>query len=204
MTDIRHIVFDIGAVLIHYDPNIPFSRFIPDPEERKWFFDNVCTHDWNIEQDAGRTWEDAETEAIDRHPEHAENIRNFRKYWHEMVSHPYQDSVDIMTGLIDAGHDVTMLTNFSDTTFAQAQEELFPFLNLPRGVTVSGRVKLIKPDPRIYDLHTKNFGLEPAATLFIDDNPANVKAAQDYGWQAVLFVGADQLKRDLAGYGINT
>ena len=203
MTDIRHIVFDIGAVLIHYDPNIPFSRLIPDAAKRKWFFDNVCTHDWNIEQDAGRTWEDAEAEAISRHPDHAENIRNFRKYWHEMVSHPYQDSVDIMTGLIDAGHDVTMLTNFSDDTFAQAQEELFPFLNLPRGVTVSGRVKLIKPDPRIYDLHTKSFGLEPSATLFIDDNPANVKAARDYGWQAVLFVGAVQLKRDLKSYGIS-
>lgn len=202
MTEIRHIVFDIGAVLIHYDPNIPFSRFIPDAEERKWFFDNVTTHDWNIEQDAGRTWADAEAEAIARHPKHAENIRNFRKYWHEMVSHPYQDSVDIMTGLIDAGHDVTMLTNFSDDTFKQAQEELFPFLNLPRGVTVSGRVKLIKPDPRIYDLHTKTFGLEPSATLFIDDNKANVKAAQDYGWNAVLFTGAEQLKRDLARYGV--
>lgn len=202
MTDIRHIVFDIGSVLIHYDPNIPFVRFIPDAIERKWFFDNVCTHDWNIEQDAGRTWADAEAEAIGRHPDHADNIRNFRKYWHEMVSHPYQDSVDIMTGLIDAGHDVTMLTNFSDDTFAQAQEELFPFLNLPRGVTVSGRVKLIKPDPRIYDRHTKDFGLDPAATLFIDDNPANVQAAQDYGWQAVRFVDAAQLKQDLAERGI--
>lgn len=202
MTEIRHIVFDIGMVLIHYDPNIPFSRLIPDPAERKWFFDNVCTHDWNIEQDAGRTWPDAEAHLIEQHPDHAENIRNFRKYWHEMVSHPLQDSVDIMTGLIDAGHDVTMLTNFSDDTFAQAQEELFPFLNLPRGVTVSGRVKLIKPDSRIYDLHTTTFGLDPAKTLFIDDNAANVQAAQDYGWQAVLFTEADQLKRDLAGYRI--
>lgn len=203
MTEIRHIVFDIGSVLIHYDPNIPFSRFIPDAVERQWFFDNVCTHNWNVEQDAGRTWADAEAEAIAEYPDHAENIRNFRKYWHEMVPHPYQDSVDIMTGLIDAGHDVTMLTNFSDDTFAQAQEELFPFLQLPRGVTVSGRVKLIKPDPRIYDLHTKTFDLDPAATLFIDDNRANVKAAQDYGWQAVLFTSADQLRGDLNERGVD-
>lgn len=203
MTEIRHIVFDIGSVLIHYDPNLPFARFIPDATERKWFFDNVCTHDWNIEQDAGRTWADAEAEAITRHPAQAENIRNFRKYWHEMVSHAYQDSVDIMVGLINQGRDVTMLTNFSDDTFRQAQDELFPFLNLPRGVTVSGRVKLIKPDPRIYDMHTKTFALEPAATLFIDDNPTNVKAAQDYGWQAVLFTSADELRQDLAERGIN-
>lgn len=202
MTRIRHIVFDIGSVLIHYDPNIPFSRFIPDADERKWFFDNVCTHDWNIAQDAGRTWEEAEETLIAEHPAHAENIRNFRRYWHEMVSHAYDDSVAIMTGLIDSGHDVTMLTNFSDDTFRLAQEELFPFLNLPRGVTVSGRVKLIKPDPRIYDLHTKSFGLDPAATLFIDDNPANVKAAKDYGWQAVRFETPAKLRDDLASHGI--
>ncbi len=91
MPDIRHIVFDIGSVLIHYDPNLPFRRLIPDDAERQWFFANVCTHDWNIEQDRGRTWEDAEAHLIGQHPEHAENIRGFRRYWHEMVSHAYDD-----------------------------------------------------------------------------------------------------------------
>ena len=62
MTEIRHIVFDIGKVLVHYDPDLPFSRLIPDEAERKWFFDNVCTSAWNIEQDRGRTWEEAEAE----------------------------------------------------------------------------------------------------------------------------------------------
>lgn len=94
---------------------------------------------------------------IGQHPGHAENIRGFRRHWHEMVPYAYEDTVAIMEGLIDAGHDVTMLTNFSDDTFRQAQEELFPFLNRPRGVTVSGRVKLIKPDPRIYELRTRTF-----------------------------------------------
>jgi len=203
MPDIRHIVFDIGSVLIHYDPNLPFRRLIPDDKERQWFFANVCTHDWNIEQDRGRTWEDAEAQLIDQHPEHAENIRNFRRYWHEMVSHAYDDSVAIMDRLIDAGHDVTMLTNFSDDTFRQAQEELFPFLNRPRGVTVSGRVKLIKPDPRIYELHTRSFDLAPEATLFIDDNRKNVEAAREAGWQAVLFTGAAKLKEDLRNHGVD-
>jgi len=204
MPDIRHIVFDIGSVLIHYDPNLPFSRLIPDDAERQWFFANVCTHDWNIEQDRGRTWQDAEAELIDLHPAHAENIRGFRRHWHEMVPYAYEDTVAIMEGLIDAGHDVTMLTNFSDDTFRQAQEELFPFLNRPRGVTVSGRVKLIKPDSRIYELHTRTFNLAPEATLFIDDNPANVQAAKAYGWHAVLFSGAEKLKDDLVGFGIAT
>lgn len=201
MTEIRHIVFDIGKVLIHYDPDLPFSRLIPDPEKRRWFFDNVCTHDWNIEQDRGRSWQEAEAIAIAEHPEHAENIRNFRLHWHEMLPYHYDDSVALLQGLIAAGHDVTLLTNWASDTFKEARGR-WPFLETTRGVTVSGDVKLIKPDSRIYDLHTRTFGLDPKATLFIDDSAANVKAAQDYGWQAVQFTDAAKLKADLARFGI--
>lgn len=202
MTEIRHIVFDIGKVLIHYDPELPFSRLIPDAAKRKWFFDNVCTHDWNTEQDRGRTWEDAEALLIAEHPGHAENIRNFRLTWHEMVPYAYDDSVAVMERLIDAGHDVTMLTNFAADTFSEARER-FPFLKKPRGVTVSGEVGLIKPDRAIYDRHAATFGLEPSATIFIDDSQKNVDGAKAAGWQAVLFTGADRLERDLQALGIS-
>lgn len=199
---INHIVFDIGKVLIHYDPNIPFSRLIPDETERKWFFDNVCTHDWNVEQDRGRTWADAEALLIETHPTREEHIRAFRKYWHEMVPHAYKDSVAIMEGLIAKGRDVTMLTNFASDTFREAQER-FPFLTKPRGVTVSGDVRLIKPDVAIYETHAKSFGLEPAATIFIDDSLPNVEGAKAAGWQAVHFTGAEKLRSDLAAHGIS-
>lgn len=139
MSQINHIVFDIGKVLIHYDPHIPYSRLIPDDTERAWFFENVCTHDWNLEQDRGRTWEDAEALLLSSHPDREEHIRAFRLHWHEMVSHAYDDSVTILTGLIDSGHDVTMLTNFASDTFREAQK-MYPFLTLSRGVTVSGDV----------------------------------------------------------------
>ena len=201
MTVIRHIVFDIGKVLIHYDPDLPFSRIIPDAEHRKWFFDNVCTHDWNIEQDRGRTWAEAEALLIADFPDQEDNIRAFRANWHEMVSHHYEDSVAIMLGLIEDGRDVTMLTNFASDTFAEARER-FPFLNRPRGVTVSGEVRLLKPDRAIYDRHAKDFGLDPAASLFIDDSAKNVQGAIDAGWQAVLFEGAGKLEQDLRRLGI--
>jgi 2-haloacid dehalogenase len=202
MTEIRHIVFDIGRVLIHYDPDLPFSRLIPDPDERKWFFDNVCTSAWNVEQDRGRTWEEAEALLISEHPGHEENIRNFRRHWHEMVPHAYDDSVAIMEGLIEAGRDVTMLTNFASDTFREARER-FPFLGKPRGVTVSGDVRLIKPDPAIYRHHAASFGLDPAASLFIDDSPHNVEGAKEAGWQAVHFTDAKTLARDLSRLGIS-
>ncbi|EPE99481.1 HAD family hydrolase [Rhizobium grahamii] len=198
---IEHIVFDIGKVLIHYDPSIPFSRLIPDETERKWFFDNVCTHDWNVEQDRGRAWADAEALLIEVHPDREEHIRAFRKHWHEMVSHAYDDSVAIMEGLIDDGQDVTMLTNFASDTFREAQVR-FPFLTKPRGVTVSGDVGLIKPDIAIYETHAKSFGLNPGATIFIDDSAPNVEGAKAAGWDAVLFTGADKLRADLAARGV--
>ena len=201
MTEIRHIVFDIGKVLIHYDPDLPFSRLIPDVEERRWFFENICTHDWNIEQDRGRTWEEAESLLIALHPDHAENIRNFRRHWHEMVPHAYEDSVALMLELLDAGHDVTMLTNFAADTFVEARRR-FPFLNRPRGVTVSGEIGMIKPDRGIYDHHVDSFGLDPAATIFIDDSQKNVDGAKAAGWQAVLFQNAKALEEDLERFGI--
>lgn len=201
MTEINHIVFDIGRVLIHYDPNIPFSEFIPDEQERKWFFDTVCTHEWNLEQDRGRSWEEAEAVAIAAHPDHAENIRNFRRHWNAMVPYAYDGSVALMNRLIEAGHDVTMLTNFAADTFAEARRR-FPFLHRPRGVTVSGEIRKIKPDREIYDHHVAAFGLDPAATLFIDDSRPNVEGARKAGWQALLFTGADQLEKDLKSFGI--
>jgi len=201
MDPIRHIVFDIGRVLIHYDPDIPYSRLIPDQQERKWFFENLCTSDWNLEQDRGRSWQDAEALLISDHPDHAENIRAFRRHWHEMVSHHYPDSVAIMEELIDGGYDVTMLTNFAADTFQEARKR-FPFFNRPRGVTVSGEIGLIKPDREIYEKHAADFGLTPSATIFIDDNAKNVEAAIAAGWQALLFTDAPTLRRELFARGV--
>lgn len=198
---IQHIVFDVGRVLLHWDPELAFLQIIPDETERRWFFDNVCTPDWNLEQDRGRSWADAEAEAISRHPGHEDNIRAFRANWHAMVPHALEDSVDLLRGLLRDGHDVTLLTNFAADTFQEARER-FTFLNEARGVTVSGEIGLLKPDADIYHAHVEQFSLQPAATLFIDDSPANVKGAQAAGWNAVLFTDAQTLRRDLQNHTI--
>ena len=106
-----------------------------------------------------------------------------------------------MLGLIETGHDVTMLTNFASDTLAEARER-FDFLDRPRGVTVSADIGQIKPDRAIYDHHVAAFGLEPGATLFIDDSQKNVDGAKAAGWQAVLFTDAKTLKADLERFGI--
>jgi 2-haloacid dehalogenase len=198
---IDHIVFDIGKVLIQYDPHLGLMEAMPDQHQRDWFFANVCTHDWNIEQDRGRAWADAEALLIDQFPDEEANIRAFRQNWHKMVPGAIGGSVAIMRKLIEDDRDVTMLTNFAADTFKEARQ-IFPFLKEPRGVTVSGEVGLIKPDVAIYEMHHGAFGLNPSRTLFIDDVPANVDAARKAGWQAVRFIDAKILRSDLEGFGI--
>jgi len=202
MSEIRHIVFDIGKVLIHYDPELPYRRLIPNNEKRRRFFAEICTPEWNIEQDRGRTWEEAEALLIADHPDEADNIRGFRRNWHEMVPHAYEGSVAIMETLIERGYDVTMLTNFASDTFIEARGR-YAFLEKPRGVTVSGDIRAIKPDRAIFDHHVSAFGLDPKATLFIDDSAKNVEGARAAGWNAVLFTDAETLRKDLATYGID-
>jgi 2-haloacid dehalogenase len=201
MTEIRHIVFDVGRVLVHYDPQQGYYELIPDEAERIAFLNDVCSSAWNAEQDRGRGWDEAEAEAIARHPQKAELIRAFRKNWHLMVSHEYPESIALLRALLARGHDVTLLTNFAADTFREAQRR-FPALAETRGVTVSGEVQLIKPDPAIYERHTRSFDLEPAATLFFDDSPANIEAARAHGWNAELFTSAERLRAELSRYGI--
>ncbi|MEO0498466.1 MAG: HAD family phosphatase [Pseudomonadota bacterium] len=201
MTTIRHIVYDIGKVLIRYDPQRAYLDLIPDAEKRAWFLSNVCTNDWNLEQDRGRPWVDAEAKLIAQHPQWETEIRAFRSNWHMMVHDRIADSVALFEGLLDAGHDVTLLTNFASDTFRQAQD-MFPFLKHARGVTVSGDVKLIKPDHAIYDLHAKTFDLDPAATIFIDDSLPNVQAARDAGWRSEQFTDTPTWRAALARYGV--
>lgn len=197
----RHIVFDIGRVLIHWDREIPYRRLIPDPAERRWFLDHVCTQEWNLEQDRGRSWADAEAELVAVYPQHEANIRAFRERWTEMVSHAYEGSVAVLRELLRQGHDVTLLTNFNAETYEEARR-LYPFLDEPRGVTVSGRIGLVKPDRAIYAHHCRSFGLEPSGCLFFDDSSANVEGARAAGWSAELYTGEEKLRADLKQHGV--
>ncbi|UOM35858.1 HAD family phosphatase [Acuticoccus sp. I52.16.1] len=201
MSEIRHIVFDIGRVLLAWDPERPYRTLIPDAARRRWFLDTVTTSAWNAEQDRGRPWAEAEALLIADYPEEEALIRAFRTHWAAMTPHLLAQTPQIMEGLVEAGHDVTMLTNFAPDTFQEALAR-FPVLRRPRGVTVSGEVGLIKPDPAIYALHAARFGLDPAATIFFDDSPDNIAAAAAAGWRAHLFTTPERMRADFAASGI--
>ncbi len=201
MTEIRHLVFDIGNVLLKWDPELPYRRLIPDPDERTRFLSDVCSPAWNAEQDRGRDWREAEDILIAKHPEHASLIRAFRTHWLEMIPGHIEESVVVLEALIESGRDVTGLTNFAADTFDIACQR-YPFLDRLRGITVSARIGLVKPDAAIYRHHAETFGLDPAATLFFDDNLANVEGARGAGWNAERFESPEGLRSDLARHGI--
>jgi 2-haloacid dehalogenase len=199
MKEIHHVVFDLGQVLIRWDAEIPFRRLIPDDAARARFFDEVCTHAWNLEQDRGRSWREAEDILIAEHPQHADLIRAYRANWHDMVPGTIDENVAMVEELIDRSVDVTALTNWAADTFRETSGR-FPFLTRFRGITVSGDVRMVKPDAAIYRHHAETFGLKPEATLFFDDNPANVEAARAAGWNAENYVSTDMLRADLRRY----
>ncbi len=199
---IDHIVFDVGRVLIHWDPEIPYRDLIADETRRRWFLSEVCSPEWNSQQDRGRSWAAGEAELIARFPAEEKLIRAFRKRWPEMIPHALADSVAILQGLLADGRDVTLLTNFNDETFAVARAR-YPFLDLARGVTVSALVGLLKPERAIFDHHAQTFRLAADATLFIDDSQANVDGARAAGWQAVQFLDPARLRAELAEFGLS-
>ena len=201
MSRISHIVFDIGNVLLYWDPELIYLDRIGDAEERRWFLEAVCSPQWNVERDRGSSFAEGEAELIARHPDHADNIRAYLADWHKSVPHAVAGVPEILEAFIHSGHDVTMLTNFSAETFPRAVEK-YPFLKKPRGVTVSGEVGVVKPDPEIYRLHEERFGLAGGETLFIDDSTANIEAARQHGWHGIVFSSAEQLQAELAAFGL--
>ncbi len=198
---IRHIVFDIGNVLLNFDPELAYLDLIPDQMERDAFLRDVCSRDWIIAQDRVHAWAPGEAELIARYPDREALIRSFRERWHDMVPEPIADSVGILEQLSGDRLDVTALTNFNGETFDEASQR-FEFFKLFRGVTVSGRIGLLKPEAEIFQHHSAAFDLAPEATLFIDDVAANVAAARNAGWHAVQFVNPDRLRSDLRSLAV--
>lgn len=199
---IRHIVFDIGNVLLNFDPELAYLDLIPDQMERDAFLRDVCSRDWITAQDRVHAWAPGEVELIARYPDREALIRSFRERWHDMVPNAIADSVGILEQLPGNDLDVTALTNFNGETFDEASQR-FDFFKLFRGITVSGRIGLLKPEVEIFQHHVTAFDVVPEATLLIDDVAANVEAARNAGWHAVQFINPDRLRCDLRSLAVN-
>jgi len=197
----RAVLFDLGGVLIEWNPRHLYRPLFADAAEMERFLAVVCDAEWNRGIDAGRTFAEAIRERQAEFPEYAEYIGFWHSRWTGMLKGELPGTVAILRELKDLRIPLYALTNWSAETFPAAREQ-FAFLAWFDRIVVSGEVGLAKPDRAIFDLAVRECGLVPAQTVFIDDVQANVDAALDLGFDALLFTGAEPLRRALALRGL--
>ncbi|HEY8782633.1 MAG TPA: HAD family phosphatase [Mucilaginibacter sp.] len=194
---INTIIFDLGAVLIDWNPSYLYRTLFKDEEEMKNFLTTICTSEWNEEQDAGRSLQEGTEILVKQFPGHEANIRAFYSRWEEMLGEPFWDTVEIFRQLKNSGkYKIYALTNWSAETFPVALNR-YEFLHWFDNVVVSGTEKMRKPTPEFYRLLLDRHLVKPEEALFIDDNYRNIVAAEKLGIKSVHFATAEQLREKL-------
>jgi 2-haloacid dehalogenase len=195
------VAFDLGGVLIDWNPRYLYRRVFPDETSMERFLAEICTPAWNHQMDEGRPFAEGIAELTEAHPEFATEIALWWSRWEETLGGAFEDVVEIMRELKRAGVRVYALSNWAAQTFPRARGR-FPFLEEFDGLVVSGEVGLAKPDPAIFRLFLERFDLKPGRVAFVDDLPANVAAAREAGIEAIGFVDAARLRASLMELGL--
>ena len=203
MNQIDTIIFDLGGVLIDWNPEYVFlDAFNGDREKMDWFFETICTHDWNENQDAGYPLEQATQDLVEKFPEYERYIKIFYGEWEKMLGGPIDGTVHVLEVLVKSGkYKIVALTNWSNETFPIAKKR-FEFLNWFDGIVVSGEEKTRKPFNDIYEITLKRFNIIPEKSVFIDDNLRNINAANNLGINGILFKNPKELIQQLKTYNI--
>jgi 2-haloacid dehalogenase len=195
------IVFDLGGVLVDWNPRHLYRKLFDDDAAMERFLEEVCHSAWNLEQDRGRSFADAIEEAAFRHPDQRAMIEAYHMRWDEMVAGEIEGSVAILEELVQAGYELHALTNWSAETFPIARAR-FAFLERFETILVSGDERLVKPDARIFQLMLERITHPALACVYIDDSAKNVVAAAALGFDAIHFTSAPELRAALTGRGL--
>lgn len=199
---IQTIIFDLGGVLIDWNPEYLYRTIFTEESEMKHFLQNICTPDWNEEQDGGRSLQEATHYLLTKHPEHAANIQAFYGRWPEMLDGAITGTVEIFKELKATGnYNFYALTNWSAETFPVATER-FEFLSWFDGVVVSGTEKDRKPFASFYQTLLNRYNVMASEALFIDDNLRNTQAAEALGIMSVHFTTPEALREHLKAIAI--
>jgi 2-haloacid dehalogenase len=201
MTGPTCVVFDVGNVLLRWDPRFLYRQIFADEARLEWFLSQVWSPEWNLARDRGDSFQDGIADLVAQHPELAAEIRAFDERWQETVPYAIEGSVALLRESQEAGVPTYAITNFSREKFGPTKER-FPFLDSFSGTVVSAHERLVKPDPEIYRLFLTRYALPAEACVFIDDSLANVEGARAVGMHALAFTTPDALRHDLRGLGL--
>ena len=197
---IENIIFDFGGVLVDWNPRYLYKDHFEEDSEMELFLKNICTEEWNLEQDRGRTLSEGTVLLQNKFPEYHSLIQLFYDEWETMLKSDIPETVTLLHKL-KARYKIYGLTNWSAETISIAYKR-FPFFKEFDGIVVSGEEKLIKPDKEIFYLLLDRYHLKAEHTIFIDDNINNIKAAEEIGLYAIHFESASQLEARLLAMGI--
>ena len=201
-TQVKAVTFDLGGVLIDWNPRHLYRQFFgADEAAMERFLADVCTPEWNAQLDAGRPFAEAVDEVLLAHPDQAELITAYYHRWQEMLGPALEGTVAILREVRAAGYATYALSNWSAETF-EVTRRRYPFLDDMDGILISGEVGVGKPDPAIFRMFLARFGLVAGETVFIDDSDRNVATAASLGIVAIQFKGAAQLRVDLRSLGL--
>ena len=196
------IIFDLGAVLIDWNPRYLYRKIFKTEEEITWFLENICTSEWNDEQDAGRSFQEATEELLLKHPDWEVPVRAWYDRWHETIQGPITGTVNILRNIKDSkSYRLYALTNWSAQTFPWALEN-FEFLHWFEGIVVSGVEKMRKPHPEFFQILFDRYKVDPATSIFIDDNLKNIEAGNELGLTTIHFTSPERLGEELQDLGV--
>ena len=198
---VRGVVFDVGNVIVRWDPRTLYSKIFPDPAQRDWFLANVCTMAWHVAHDAGVPFADNRAPLLARFPEHEAAIVAWEQRWWEMFSGPIPETEAAIEAMAARGVPMVGLTNMSTET-SEGTFAMSPAFGRLQDIVVSAAVGLIKPDPRIFALAAQRAGLAPSELLFVDDSERNTDAAAALGFDVHLFDDPATLQPALAARGL--
>jgi len=194
------VVFDVGHVLYDWDPRYLYAKLIPDPARLDWFLRHVVTLPWHFQHDMGRPFSETSAELVAAFPGERDLIMAYKPRWLETIPGPIAGMPELVQDLAAARVPLFAITNFSDE-FWRMFRPTAPLFDLFRDIVVSGAERMMKPDPAIYALAQKRFGLGAGEAVFIDDKAANVQGAVDAGWIGHLFEGAQSCRAALRALG---
>lgn len=202
MADITHILFDLGHVVLDWQPRRLYATLFEDAEELDFFLSEVCNMAWHTHHDAGASWEENAVPLIRKYPQYEMHIRAWGTRWLDMFEGYVPGTPELIEALEDRGHALFALSNIPSDGLAPLMSP-FPVLGKFRDIVVSGDEKCVKPNPKIYHISLQRMGHPaPESVLFIDDRLENIKAAEVLGMRGHHFQGAAGLKSTLKDYNL--